>query len=158
MKIKLTTAGICFQGSTAFLSHMYKCSFTYKKNPYSSVEQGLQHQHAECEGDDEIAKAIMGIHDPYGYKDLVAKLPKSEKWAGMGSKVAWELNDAKFSQNPELKTKLIATAPHKLIEATLNSEWGGACHFGSDVYDQGQVPGKNICGERLTDYRNSRNV
>ena len=72
----------------------------------------------------------------------------------MAPKVAWELNDAKFSQNPELKTKLIATAPHKLIEATLNSEWGGACHFGSDVYDQGQVPGKNICSEQLTDYRN----
>ena len=153
VKIKLTKAGLCFSGPSAFLSHMHRCSFTYRKNPYSSVEQGLHHQHAEAEGELEIAEAIMEIHNPYDFKDLVSKLPKSDKWSGMAPRIAWELNDAKFSQNPELKTQLIATAPNKLVEASLNSEWGGACPFGSDIYDQGQIPGGNLCGEQLTKYR-----
>ena len=152
VKIKLTPAGLCFSGPSAYLSHMHRCSFTYRKNPYSSVEQGLHHQHAEIEGDTEIA-AAMNIHNPYDFKDIVSKLPKSDKWAAMAPGIAWELNDAKFSQNPELKTKLLATAPDKLIEASLDTKWGGACPFGSDIYEQGQVPGRNLCGEQLTKYR-----
>ena len=154
VKIKLTKAGLCFSGPSAFMSHMHRCSFTYRKVPYSSVEQGYHHLHAEFEEETEIAKAIMDIHNPYDFKDVTGNIPKTDKWAAKAPSVMWDLNDAKFGQNPDLKKQLLDTAPHKLIEASLDSKWGGACTFGSDIYEQGQVPGSNLCGEQLAKYRN----
>ena len=153
VKIKLTKAGLCFSGPSAFLSHMYRCSFTYHKVPYSSVEQGYHHLNAEFEGETEIAKAILDVHNPYDFKDLIVNLPKTDKWAAKAPGVMWDLNEAKYGQNPELKRQLLDTAPRKLIEASVDSKWGGACPFGSDIYEQGQVPGSNLCGEQLTKYR-----
>ena len=66
-----------------------------------------------------------------------------------------ELNRAKFDQNPQLKQRLIDTAPHRLIEATVDSNWGGACLFGSEMYEQGIVPGKNVAGDELTKLRDT---
>ena len=152
-KIKLTKAGLTFSGPTAFLSHLFRCSFVYGKVPYTSVEQGYHHTHALVEEDHEIASAIINTDDVQRIKDLAKDLPKSEKWLEMSPDKMWELDDAKFSQNPELLDKLIDTVPHKLIEASVDSKWGGACPFGSDIYEQGQVPGSNICGEQLTKYR-----
>ena len=153
VKIKLTKAGLTFSGPSAYLSHMYKASFVYNKTPYTSVEQGYHHIHATVEGETEIAATVMVTHEGYDLKDVAAKLPKSEKWANMAPGVVWKLNDAKYSQNPDLLKELIATAPARLIEASVDSTWGGACPFGSDIYDQGQVPGRNICGDQLTKYR-----
>ena len=83
------------------------------------------------------------------------RLPKSEGWAKEAPNKAWELNEAKYEQNPELKRKLLDTAPAPLIEASVDSKWGGACPFGSEVYIQGQVPGANLCGKQLTKYRDN---
>ena len=155
VKVKMTQAGLTFSGPTAFMSHMHRCSFVYKKIPYSSVEQGLQHQHALFEEKPDIAQAIMNIHEPITIKDLSKRRPKSEGWSKEAPGKAWELNEAKYEQNPDLKRRLLDTAPALLIEATIDSKWGGACPYGSDIYDQGQVPGANICGKQLTQYRDN---
>ena len=125
VKIRMTRAGLCFSGPTAYLSHMHKCIFVYKKVPYSSVEQGYHHQHAIFEEELEIAKKIMSIHDPYDIKDAAASLPKSEGWSAIYLDEMWGLNVAKYDQNPELKRQLISTAPTTLIEASIDSKWGG---------------------------------
>ena len=55
--------------------------------------------------------------------------------------------------------RLLDTAPHKFIEASVCSKsgggGGGGCPFGSDIYEQGQVPGANLCGKQLTKYRDA---
>ena len=154
VKIRLTEAGFCFSGPSAYLSHMYRAPFVYQETPYSSVEQGYHHIHAEVEGELELAAKIMKIHDGYDLKDAAANLPRSEKWAAMAPGKVWELNEAKFGQNPDLFQQLLDTAPHKLIEASVDSKWGGgACPFTSDINDQSIVPGANLCGEQLTKYR-----
>ena len=153
VKIKMTRAGLTFSGPSAYLSHMHRCQFVFKGNPYSSVEQGYHHQHAEFEKEFEIAKKIMLIHNAYDIKDAAASLPKSEAWGKIAPSVMWKLNEAKFDQNPDLKKQLLDTAPTPLIEASIDSKWGGACPFGSDIYEQGQVPGSNLCGTQLTKYR-----
>ena len=48
----------------------------------------------------------------------------------------------------------ILGGPYYLIEASLDTKWGGACPFDSDIYEQGLVPGRNLCSEQLTKYRN----
>ena len=155
IKIKMTKAGLTFSGPSAYLSHMHRCPVVYKKVSYSSVEQGYHHLHAVFEGEEELAKAIMNVHDPYAIKDAAEPLPKSEAWGKVAPGRMWELNEAKYDQNPDLKKQLLETAPALLIEASVDSKWGGACPFGSDIYDQGIVPGTNLCGTQLTQYRNN---
>ena len=152
-KIKLTDAGLTFYGPSAFLSHMFNCDFVFAKTPYTLVEQGLHHTHATHEMDFETAEAIMELYNAQDIKREAWNLPMTEEWKKMAPGVVWDLNDAKFSQNPDLKQKLIDTAPHKIIEASVHAGWGGGCPFGSDIYEQGQVPGINIAGNQLTKYR-----
>ena len=72
----------------------------------------------------------------------------------------WDLNKAKFDQNSDLKKQLLETAPAFLIEASVDSKWGGgggggACPFASDIYEQVIVPGTNLCGTQLIQYRDN---
>ena len=71
----------------------------------------------------------------------------------MAPKVLLQLNQAKYDQNPDLKQRLIETAPHLSVEATVDAKWGGGWPFGSDIYEQGQVPGRNLAGSQLTNYK-----
>ena len=153
VKIKMTKAGPTFSGPSAYMSHRHRCSFTFKKTPYSSVEQGYHHLHAQFEDDPEIAAKIMATHEPIEIKDISSALPKSDGWNHVAPSFMWDLNGAKYEQNPELKCQLIETAPVLLIEAYVDSKWGGACPYGSDIYEQGQIPGSNLCGNQLTKYR-----
>ena len=151
----MTKAGLTFSGPSAYLSHMHRVPFIYKKVPYSSVEQGYHHLHAEFEGEHDIARAILATDNPYDIKDAAEPLPKSEGWANIAPDQMWALNEAKYDQNPDLKKMLLDTAPALLIEASVDSKWGGACPFGSDIYNQGMVPGGNLCGIQLTKYRDN---
>ena len=51
-----------------------------------------------------------------------------------------------------------APAPHTLVEASVDGKWGGGGGgvYGSDTYEQGIVPGKNIFGDMVTTYRDQR--
>ena len=124
-KIKMTTAGLTFSGPSAFLSHMHKCPIIFKKNPYSSVEQGYHHLQAEFEERPDIAAKILNEHEPAEIKVIASVLPKSEAWNQVAPGFMWDLNEAKYDQNPDLKKELIATAPALLIEASVGSKWGG---------------------------------
>ena len=130
VKIKMTKGGLTFSGPSAYLSHMYRCDFVYQKNQYTSVEQGYHHIHALVKDFPDIAAKVLKIHNGFDLKDAVVGLPKSEKWSAMAPGKFWELNEAKFEQNPDLMNDLIATATHKLIEASVDSKWGGACRLG----------------------------
>ena len=72
-----------------------------------------------------MAKTIMSLHLARDIKTAAKDLPKSEDWNDMCPGVLMELN--KFDQKPDLKQRLIDTAPHKLVEATVNAKWGRAC-------------------------------
>ena len=101
----------------------------------------------------DIAKTIMSLREARDIKDVAKNLPYTNEWNEMAPGLLAELNWAKFNQNPDLKQCLIATAPHKLVEATVDSKWGGACPYASEIYEQGQIPGQNIAGEQLTELR-----
>ena len=124
-KIKMTAAGLTFSGATAFLSHLYRCSFVYKKLNYTSSEQAYHYTHAIFEIEPEIAKAIKATHNVHAIKDLAKNLPTSEAWQQIAPGTMWDIDDAKFCQNPDLMKRLLDTAPHKLIEASVCSKWGG---------------------------------
>ena len=102
VKIKATKAGLTFSGPSAFLSHMYKCPIVYKKTPYSSVEQGYHHLHAEFEEMPDVATRILNEHEPREIKNIASNLPKSDGWNRVAPDFMWDLNEAKYEQNPDL--------------------------------------------------------
>ena len=156
VKIKLTKSGLTFSGPTAFPSNLSYSDFVFKGQPYSSSEQGFQYLNAIHNEVPELATKILGTRDTKVIKELSHDIPKSESWNKIAPTTLWGLMDAKFSQNPPLMKQLIDTAPHKLIEASMDGKWGGGAPYGSDVYEQGLVPGRNVYGEMATTYRDQK--
>ena len=156
VNMKLTKAGLTFSGPTAFVSNLSLCDFVFKGQPYSSSEQGLQHLNAVHNNAPEIARKILKTTCAKTIKTMSHDIPKSDTWRKLSPGVLLELNEAKYDQNPPLLKKLVETAPHKLVEASIDSFWGGGAHFGADVYEQGIVPGKNTFGDMATNLRDKK--
>ena len=156
VNMKLTKAGLTFSGPTAFVSNMHPCEFTYNDQPYTSTEQGIQHLNAVHHDMPDIARKILDTSCAKKIKIMSHDIPKSESWPKIAPGKLWDLNMAKYDQNPPLLKKLIETAPHKLVEATLDSHWGGGAPMGDDVYEQGIVPGKNTFGDIATTLRDQK--
>ena len=142
VKIKLAKCGLTFSGPTAYLSNLSKSDFTYKYQPYSSSEQGLQHQNALHHKVTDIAQQILDTSDIKIIKDLSHKIPKSEAWNKMSPGILWDITDCKFSQNPPLMKKLLDTAPHRLVEASIDSKWGGGLRLVLTRTTKESSPGK----------------
>ena len=100
-----------------------------------------------------MAERILKEHRIDKIKELSHEYPRSLEWERISPHKLYELNREKFKQNPTLLARLIATAPHRLIEASIDQKWGGAAPYSSGVYDDGIVPGRNIFGDKLTDLR-----
>ena len=125
VKIKMTKSGLTFSGPTAYLSNMSKSDFVYKGLPYTSSEQGLQHQNALHHKVTDIAAKIMNTTSTKEIKTISHDIPKSDEWVRISPGILWDMTDCKYTQNPELMAKLLKTAPHRLIEASFDSHWGG---------------------------------
>ena len=159
VKIKLTKSGLTFSGPTAFPSNMSPADFVLEGQPYSSSEQGIQHLNAVFNNAPDIAAKILETENTKKIKEYSHDIPKSDEWKKIEPTRLWDLMDAKFTQNPTLMEQLLATAPHKLIEASVDGKWGGGGPpFGSDCYELGIVPGDNVFGEMATTYRNQKLV
>ena len=156
VKIKMTKSGITFSGPNAYLSNMSKSEFVYKGQPYSSSEQGLQHQNALHHKVLDIAAKLLNEKSTKEIKSISHDIPKTEEWKRLEPGILWDMMDCKFSQNPPLMDKLLKTAPHRLIEASVDSHWGRGAPYGNDIYEQGIVPGRNTFGDKETTYRDQK--
>ena len=152
-KIRLTKAGLLFSGPTAYLSNLSPADFVYEATPYSSTEQGIQHLNATHHLEFEIAEKVMKSTKPWEIKSLTKDIKQDLEWERMAPHKLYELNREKYDQNPELRERLIATAPHRLIEASTSQKWGGGAPFADEIYDKGIVPGHNKFGDTLTRHR-----
>ena len=149
----MTKAGLLFSGPTAYLSNHSRAEFVYDGTPYTSTEQGFHHLGAAHHLEFEVAERILKEHNISQIRKLSHEYPRSPEWERISPHKLYELNREKFKQNPHLRAKLIATAPHRLIEASIDQKWGGAAEYSSGVYDEGIVPGRNVFGDKLTGLR-----
>ena len=58
-------------------------------------------------------------------KKLTENITPDLEWERMAPHKLFQLNKAKYDQNPPLRKRLIETAPHRLIEASTSKKWGG---------------------------------
>lgn len=141
-----------------FLSNWFYSPFDLNNTHYSSAEQYIMHQKCLLFGDEESAKAVLATDYP-DKQQIIGRQTKgyvNSVWAGSRQLIAVRGLIAKFSQNEELRGKLIETKESVLVEcARLDTIWAcGKRLTEPDRFDASKWSGQNILGFSLMEVRN----
>ena len=138
-----------FRGKYSFLSNFYPCEVEYEGLVYPSVENAYQASKTAPHR----RRKFLGI-SPMEAKRLGRKVPLLQGWESRKVDVMRELVWKKFSQNEELKKKLLETGDAILIEGTTwGDEFWGVNLWKKDENSPWGYKGKNVLGQILMEVR-----
>lgn len=129
-----------FRDENIFLSNFYDAPVLYNGLKYKNAESAYQAQ--KCP---ERAGEFCGLSGKEA-KSLGKRMPLREDWNDIKYNIMYEIVKAKFTQNIDLKVKLIATKNFALIEG---NTWGDT-YWGVDLKTN---RGENKLGEILMKIR-----
>jgi len=133
------------------------CEFEIDGITYNCAEQYMMAEKARLFGDEDTLSRIMEAEHPREQKKLgrLVKGFNSDRWNARAREVVYEGNYAKFTQNPELLEKLLATKGTTLVEASpYDCIWGiGLRETDKNAKDRSKWRGTNWLGETLTGLR-----
>lgn len=135
-----------FDGEYAFLSNFYECNVTYNGLTYKNSEAAF---HAQKTLDETERKQFITLN-PSESKKLGRKITLRNDWEEVKTKIMYEICLVKFSQNEDLKAKLLATGDEHLEEGTYwhDNCWGNCyCEKCKDIV------GENRLGKILMEIR-----
>jgi hypothetical protein len=139
--------------STGPFSQWYESEFIVNGTLFNCAEQFMMASKALIFNDMNIYNKVMASSSPKEHKRLgrlVENFDKS-KWDKVARSVVYRGNIAKFSQNPRLCSKLVATKGTTLVEATFDKIWGiGLKQFDPKAENRTMWLGANWLGETLT--------
>ncbi|VDI52868.1 uncharacterized protein MGAL_10B081319 [Mytilus galloprovincialis] len=139
------------------LGQWHGCEFHVDETKYNCAEQYMMHGKALLMGDGETASLIMATDSPREQKRLGRSVKNFDQtlWNEKCRNIVIEGNFAKFSQNEELKKKLLETYPRQLAEANKNDRIWGIGRDWTDplAKDPSKWLGMNWLGECLMDVR-----
>ena len=140
-----------------FLSNWYLSDFEIKGIKFNSNEQYIMYRKAEIFGDSQTAEAILNAKTPAEQQKLgqMAKGYNDTLWFGLRQVVTMRGLYAKFSQNEELKKKLLDTDEAFLVECAY-SDLNWACGWrltDPQRKDLSKWRGKNLLGVALMEVR-----
>mmetsp|Transcript_1543 Transcript_1543/g.3985 ORF Transcript_1543/g.3985 Transcript_1543/m.3985 type:complete len:236 (-) Transcript_1543:145-852(-) len=140
-----------------YLSNWYLCNFTVDGVQYTSSEQYYMHKKALTFDDREVADQILGDRNPKRVKALGQDIKhfKAGKWKNRKQVVMSRALEAKFSQNPELRARLLETHPKRIAEASPSDTYWGIGLKPSDhlAQDPSNWKGGNALGKLLEELR-----
>lgn len=125
---------------------------------FNCAEQYMMAEKALTMGDEETYQKIMSVKTPRMQKALGRKVKNysEEKWVAVREKCVYHGNLCKFTQNHDLKKKLLSTGNKIMAEASpVDKIWGigmGATH--KDAKDTSKWKGINLLGKALMAVRN----
>lgn len=124
---------------------------------YNCAEQYMMARKAKMFGDEDTYDRIMEEDSPREQKKLGRSVKgfDAERWNNVAREIVYEGNYAKFTQNPELLDKLLATRGTTLVEASpYDCIWGiGMAEGDPGIEDRNNWRGTNWLGEILTGLR-----
>lgn len=119
-----------FRGEYYFLSNMFECPVEYDGLRYRSSEAAFQAQ--RCFDKNERVKftSMTGFEAKAYAKELWKQgLALSDRGSDQILRIMYDVCLAKFTQNPELKTRLLSTGTTPLIEENWwHDNFWGACN------------------------------
>jgi ribA/ribD-fused uncharacterized protein len=138
-------------------SQWHPCRFTIDGKVYNCAEQYMMEQKALLFDDQETAAKIMRAPTPREQKRLGRQVRTFNigRWNAVARDVVFRGNVAKFTQNPDLRAALLATAGTTLVEASPSDTiWGiGLAEDDPAAQDRKSWRGTNWLGEVLTRVR-----
>lgn len=147
---------VCFHNpdeENGFLSNWYISKFEVNGRVFSSMEQFMMYQKAICFGDEAVAEQILKSDDVAHIKELGRMVSgyNENVWNGMRQLIVYEGLVAKFSQNEELKEKLLQMGNALLAECAVHDLiWGiGLSMKDKKRFDISQWRGENLLGYAL---------
>ena len=147
---------ICFHDpneENGYLSNWYPSEFTCGDVHFSSMEQYMMYQKAVCFRDMKIASEILKTDDVAEIKALGRQVSgyDDNTWNGLRQIIVYEGLLAKFSQNEELKQKLLATGDATLAECAVKDRiWGiGLSMDDPNRSDKTKWKGQSLLGYAL---------
>ena len=122
-----------FRGKYYFLSNFYEAPVTYNGLTYLNSEAAFHAQKTL----DPIQKMAFTKCDPSQAKRNGRRVSLRKDWEDIKEDIMYEICKAKFSQNKELRTKLLATGNEYLEEGTTgwhDNYWGNcSCEKCKDI-------------------------
>lgn len=147
---------ICFHNldeENAYLSNWYPSDFIVNGINFSSMEQYMMYQKALRFGDTKIADKILATDDVAKIKKLGREVQGYDDsvWNGVRQIIVYEGLTAKFSQNEDLKAKLLETKDVILAECAVRDKiWGiGLSMTDEKRFDKDKWKGQNLLGYAL---------
>ena len=139
-----TNSQVRFYGYRSAFSNFYKSPFMFNGTKYICVEQALQSHRAYRNNDKPAWQRIMASTNPVHMKREGKRYaPKTEREATIEKQIVHDAVYQKFTQNDELRQKLLNTGNDKILEC--------------NPYDTTYSTGLRIDDERLNslDYEGS---
>ena len=144
---------ICFHNpdeENGWLSNWYPSMFTVDGITFTSMEQYMMYKKAEVFGDEDIKKEIMSTDDVGKIKALGRQVHNYNNtvWNGMRQIIIYEGLYAKYSQDDELKEKLLKTGDRLLAECAVQDKiWATGISMKDDSrFDMNKWTGQNLLG------------
>ena len=145
---------ICFdnyEGEYQEFSNWFIAEFSIDGRVYASLEQYMMFSKAALFGDGESAEKVMSITDPAEIKALGRQVKNYDDhlWNGFRQLVVYRGLKAKFSQNENLRKKLLSTGQAFLAECEPTDKiWG----IGMDINNPARISRKDWQGQNLLGY------
>ena len=140
-----------------YLSNWYTSPFDLDGMHFSSVEQYIMYRKCMIFGDETSAKAVLATEDTAAQQAIGRKAAGyiGSVWAGMRQMVVLRGLMAKFSQNEDLKQKLLDTGDAYLVECAGSDKiWACGIRLNDDKrFDASNWTGDNILGFALMEVR-----
>lgn len=140
-----------------FMSNWYHCEFEENGIRYISSEQYMMYKKAMLFGDQAIADQILKTRDNAKIKALGRKVASFDPtvWDAHKTEIMEAGLFAKFSQNPDIREKLLSTGDMVLAEASGRDRiWGIGLSMKSPFKeDMNAWKGTNMLGQSLMNVR-----
>lgn len=146
-----------FFGEASPFSQWHRCSFHDGGRTFNCAEQYMMHGKAMLFGDAAVAAEILAADHPRRHKALGRKVKPFDdaRWKAHREAIVLAGNRAKFTQNAELRERLLATGDAVLVEASpFDRIWGiGLAASNPLARDPSKWRGQNLLGKLLVQLR-----
>jgi ribA/ribD-fused uncharacterized protein len=150
---------ILFFSGKSYLSNFYKCRFTFEGVVFSSNEQFFHFKKAELFNDKDAMKKILATDYPADQKKIgrTVKNYNESVWSKHCYSIMKQGLYAKFSQNDNLKKKMLSNPKARFVEASLfDKKWGiGINSSHPNATFPSKWKGSNLLGKALDEVRDS---